>query len=198
MYEKPRMVLENHRMEVRSVKYENNHFNCMLKVMVCLFVDHASVPSNGLHELLSPISGIPANRFTARVLPRPKSDLVPIDVSRLGQEPPRTYHLDKGDILGIYIEGILPFNAPDQPPTAPPVHFPQADSTLPPSMGYPIAVQDDGTIALPLIRPINVKGMSVEQAREVIRRAYLDGQILKDDGSRIVSPIVNHYSRANS
>jgi protein involved in polysaccharide export with SLBB domain len=144
----------------------------------------------GCTSLLSPISGIPANRLPREFFPKPKSDLVPIDVSRLGQEPPRTYLLDKGDILGIYIEGILPFNSPDQPPVSPPVHFPQADSTLPPSMGYPIAVQDDGTIALPLIRPINVKGMSVEQAREVIRRAYLDGKILKDDGTRIVSPIV--------
>jgi protein involved in polysaccharide export with SLBB domain len=145
---------------------------------------------SGCTSLLSPINGIPARRLPPQFFPDPKSNLVPIDVSRLGQEPPRTYLLDKGDILGVYIEGILPFNAPDQPPTPPPVHFPEQDSTLPPSMGYPITVQDDGTIALPLIRPINVKGMSIEQAREMIRRAYLDGQILKDDGTRIVSPIV--------
>lgn len=144
----------------------------------------------GCTALTQPISGIPARRLPPNFFPEPKSNLVPIDVSRLGQEPPRQYLLDSGDILGVYIEGILPFSPPDQPPTSPPVHFPEKDSILPPSMGFPIAVQDDGTIALPLIRPLNVKGMSIEQVREIIRKAYLDGEILKEDGTRVLTPVV--------
>ena len=144
----------------------------------------------GCTSLTQPISGIPARRLPPQFFAEPKSNLVPIDVSRLGQEPPRQYLLDGGDILGVYIEGILPFTPPDQPPEPPPVNFPQLDSLLPPSLGYPIAVQEDGSIALPLIKPINIKGMSVEQVREVIRKAYLDARILKEDGARVLTPIV--------
>ncbi|MDZ4850953.1 MAG: polysaccharide biosynthesis/export family protein [Pirellulaceae bacterium] len=116
--------------------------------------------------------------------------MIPIDVSRLGQEPPRQYLLDGGDILGIYIEGILPFTPPDQPPIPPPVNFPAENSLQPPSLGYPIAVQEDGSIALPLIKPLNVKGMSVDQVRELVRKSYLESRILKEDGTRVVTPIV--------
>jgi hypothetical protein len=144
----------------------------------------------GCTTLTTPISGIPARRLPPQFLAEPKSNLVPIDVSRLGQDPPRQYLLDAGDILGVYIEGILPFTPPDQPPTPPPVNFPEADSTLPPSLGYPIAIQDDGTISLPLVKPITVKGMTIEQVREMIRKAYLDARILKEDGSRVLTPIV--------
>lgn len=146
--------------------------------------------ATGCSSLTTPISGIPARRLPPQFFAEPKANLVPIDVARLSQEPPRQYTLDGGDILGIYIEGILPFTPPDQPPEPPPVNFPDKDSILPPSLGYPIAVQEDGSIALPLVKPINVKGMSVEQVREVIRRAYLDAKILKEDGSRVLTPIV--------
>lgn len=144
----------------------------------------------GCTALTNPINGIPARRLPPQFFTEPKASLVPIDVSRLGQEPPRQYLLDGGDILGVYIEGILPFTPPDQPPTPPPVNFPSKDSLQPPSLGYPIAVQEDGTIALPLIKPLAVKGLSVEQVRELVRKAYLDARILKEDGTRVLTPIV--------
>ena len=149
----------------------------------------ASVGS-GCTAITNPIHGLPAKRLPPAFFAEPRSTLVPIDVSRLGQEPPRKYLLDSGDILGIYIEGILPFTPPDQPPTPPPVNFPSADSVQPPSLGYPIPVQEDGTISLPLIKPQSVVGMSVEQVRELIRKAYLDARILKEDGTRVLTPIV--------
>ncbi len=144
----------------------------------------------GCTSLVSPLHGVPARRLPPQFFSPPKGDLVPIDVSRLSQEPPRQYLLDKGDILGIYIEGILPFTPPNQPPQLPPVNFPDADSTLPPSMGYPVTVQEDGTIALPLVKPLKVKDLAVEQVRELIRKSYLEAQILKEDGNRVLTPIV--------
>ena len=144
----------------------------------------------GCSALTNPINGIPARRLPPQFFPEAKSSLVPIDVSRLGQEPPREYLLDGGDILGVYIEGILPFNSPDQPPPPPPVNFPAVDSLQPPSLGYPIAVQEDGAIALPLIKPLKVKGLTVEQVRELIRKSYLDSRILREDGARVLTPIV--------
>jgi protein involved in polysaccharide export with SLBB domain len=106
----------------------------------------------------------------------------------LAQEPPREYLLDEGDILGVYIEGILPYTAPDKPPEPPPVNFPDAESQLNPSLGFPVAVINDGTIQLPLLEPIKVRGLTIEQARELVRKYYLDSKILKD--SSRLRPIV--------
>jgi protein involved in polysaccharide export with SLBB domain len=147
-----------------------------------------SVLSTGCSTLTQPISGIPAQRLPPQFLAQSKANLVPLDPSRLAQEPPRDYLLDEGDILGIYIDGILPYTAPDVPPEAPPVNFPDADSQLDPSLGYPVAVINDGTIQLPLLAPIKVKGLTVDQARDLIRKYYLDAKILND--SARLRPIV--------
>lgn len=145
----------------------------------------------GCTALTSPIKGVPARRLPPQFFATPKNNLVPIDISRLSQEPPREYLLDKGDILGIYIEGILPSSDPDQVPTLPPVHFPEKDSTLPPSLGYPVPIVEDGTISLPLIKPLSVAGLTVQQVRDLIRRAYFDSQILNDTQQRVFTPIVS-------
>jgi hypothetical protein len=148
----------------------------------------------GCSTITSPISGIPANRLPPEFLAQPKNNYVDIDISRLAQKPPRDYLLDEGDILGVYIEGILPFTPPGEPPQLPPVNFPDSDSTLPPSVGYPVTVLGDGTITLPLVGPMLVKDMTVEQVRDLIRRKYLDAKILKEDENRILSPIVSLIS----
>ena len=131
----------------------------------------------GCTTLTQPLSGVPVRRLPPQFLAQSKNNLVPLEPSRLGQEPPRQYLIDKGDILGIYIEGVLPYSAADKPPEPPPVNFPDKDSPLDPSLGYPIVVQENGTIALPSIEPIKVKGMTVEQISELIRKAYLDAKI---------------------
>ena len=147
--------------------------------------------SAGCTALTTPIKGVPARRLPPQFFATPKNNLVPIDISRLSQEPPREYLLDKGDILGIYIEGILPSSDPDQVPVLPPVHFPDKDSTLPPSLGFPVPVVEDGTISLPLIKPLSVAGLTVQQVRDLIRRAYFDSQILNDTQLRAFTPIVS-------
>jgi hypothetical protein len=147
-----------------------------------------SCMSVGCTTLTQPLSGIPAERVPPQFLAQSKANLIPLDPSRLAQEPPRDYLLDEGDILGVYIEGILPYNPPDQPPEPPPVNFPEIDSQLDPSLGFPVAVINDGTIQLPLLEPIKVKGLTIDQARELIRKYYLDAKILTDSGR--LRPIV--------
>ena len=142
----------------------------------------------GCTSLTQPLAGIPVRRLPPQFLAASKNNLVPLDPSRLTQEPPRQYLIDKGDILGIYIEGVLPFSASDRVPEPPPVNFPKDDSTLDPSIGYPIVVQENGTIALPSIDPVKVKGLTLEQITELIRKAYLDARVFTD--ARKVHPIV--------
>jgi len=142
----------------------------------------------GCSTITQPISGIPARRIPPQFLAQSKNNLVPLDPARLSQEPPRDYLLDDGDILGVYIEGILPFVPPDRPPEPPPVNFPDATSQLDPSLGFPIAVINDGTIQLPNLEPIKVRGLTVDQTRDLIRKYYLDSEILRE--SSRLQPIV--------
>ncbi|TWU33395.1 Polysaccharide biosynthesis/export protein [Novipirellula artificiosorum] len=149
-----------------------------------------STAMTGCTALTQPINGVPANRLPNTFFAEPKNDLVPVDISLLSLEPPRDYQISGGDILGVYIEGVLPFNPPNAPPEPPPVNFPDADSTLPPSIGYPIAVQDDGTLALPLIEPLDVEGLTLEQIREAIRDAYIEEEILRPEKARPIVTII--------
>ncbi|MCA9135919.1 MAG: polysaccharide biosynthesis/export family protein [Planctomycetales bacterium] len=144
----------------------------------------------GCSALTQPIDGVPADRLPSQYFAEPKNDLVPVDISLLTLEPPREYLIGAGDILGVYIEGVLPFNPPNAPPEPPPVNFPDAESTLPPSIGYPIAVQEDGSLALPLIEPLNVDGLTLDQVRDAIRDAYIDNDILRPEKARPIVTVI--------
>ena len=144
----------------------------------------------GCTSLTQPINGVPATRLPPQFFPEPKADLVPVDVSILTVEPPRDYQLSGGDILGVYVEGVLPFIPPDQPPGPPPVNFPDSDSTLPPSIGFPIPVQDDGTLSLPLLEPLDVEGLTLDQVRDAIRDAYIEAEILLSEKARPIVTVI--------
>ncbi len=136
----------------------------------------------GCTSLTTPLSGVPAHRLPSQFLAKPKNNLEPVDISLLRQTPPREYLVDAGDILGIYIEGVL--GTSDEPP---PVHMPEKDSDLPPAIGFPIPVRQDGTLSLPLIQPIVVKGLTIPQIENVIRRSYtIDRKILAVGKDRII------------
>ena len=145
---------------------------------------------SGCAALTQPIDGVPANKLPADFFPEPKNDLIPVDISLLSIEPPRDYQLGPGDILGVYVDGILPYSAPNSAPEPPPVNFPGAQSALPPSIGYPIAVQDDGTLSLPLLEPISVEGLTLDQVRDAIRDAYIKEEILRPDKARPIVTII--------
>lgn len=157
---------------------------------VALAAAMATVVLGGCTALMQPIDGVPANRLPPQFFATPKNNAVPVDISLLSLEPPREYQIDKGDILGIYIEGVLPFNPPTATPEPPPVNFPDRDSLLPPSLGYPIAVQEDGTLSLPLIEPLDVRGLTLDQVRDRIREAYIDQDILRPERARPIVTLI--------
>ncbi len=143
-----------------------------------------SLSLTGCTALFSPIDTIPANRVPAQFLAEPQADKIPIDVARLRQSKPEFYTLDADDILGIFVEGVLgDFEG------APPVQLPAPDSDLPPAIGYPVPVREDGTLSLPLVKPIPVRGLTIQQAEALIQRAYRGGPepILRDDSRIIVT-----------
>jgi protein involved in polysaccharide export with SLBB domain len=143
-----------------------------------------SLSLSGCTALLSPIDTIPADRVPQQFLAEPQADKIPIDVSRLRINKPEYYLLDEKDILGVFVEGVL-----GNFEEAPPVRFPEPGSDLPPAIGYPVPIRQDGTVSLPLVNPIPVRGLTIEQAEQVITRAYRQGPepILKEDGRIIVT-----------
>ena len=132
----------------------------------------------GQQGLCGDLPAVPVGQVPPQYLGRPKSDLVEISFTRLRQTPPEVYQLAEGDVLGVYIRNVL--EGSDE---APPVNFPE-DPSQPPSIGFPIPIREDGTVALPLVRPVEVAGLTVPQATEAIRRAYtVDSEILAtEDG----------------
>lgn len=138
----------------------------------------------GCTAVLSPIDSVPVERIPPQFLAEPQADKVNIDVSRLRQTKPEFYLLDSEDVLGVFVEGVL-----GNFDEAPPVQLPEPESDLPPTIGYPVPVREDGTISLPLVKPIHVRGLNLQQAEQLITRTYREGDqpILKDDGRIIVT-----------
>lgn len=87
--------------------------------------------------------------------------------------------MDGGDIVSLIVHGVLGDYA-----TAP-IHWPQNGNDIMPGIGYPMLVRDDGTLNLPLIDPVNIRGMTVLEAEDAIEKAYLKTDILK--GKNLVS-----------
>lgn len=173
-----------------SAQSQRRLFRSWRKMLLISAAVVSSSTLTGCTSLTQPIDGIPARRLPPQFFQETKNDLIPIDISLLAQEIPRQYILGPGDILGVTVDRILPYAEPDTVPELPPVHFPSENSDLPPATGFPITVLEDGMISLPLVKPIKVAGLTEDQARDLIRKTYLDAKILKEDESRKISPIV--------
>ncbi len=139
----------------------------------------------GCASLTNPVlNGIPVRRLPTELLSAPNRErLQTIPLSLLKQEQPDDYILAAGDVIGVFVAGVFPLTLADQPLPTPPVYFPsQIDplgAGLPPSLGYPITIRKDGTLALPFVEPIMLAGLTLEQANERIREIYLNKGILQ-------------------
>ncbi len=139
--------------------------------------------TSGCAAFTNPVGqGIPVSRLPPEYLVPSVEGLKNIPLTTLRQNPPPAYRLAPGDLLGVYIEGVMGDKA-----QAPPVRFPEQSTNIPPAIGYPIPVREDGTLPLPLIAPINVKGMTVAEAEQAVREAYVGGKILQPDRHILVS-----------
>ncbi|MCC9602833.1 polysaccharide biosynthesis/export family protein [Stieleria sp. JC731] len=153
-----------------------------------LFVALLALASTGCTAVLVPMTGTPVTRIPKELLGVRRSEFVSVPVVMLARPRPDEYVLDEGDILAVYIRGILPYEDPGSVPTPPPVNFNNGGSSLPPSIGFPIPVQDKGIVNLPLLPPFSVRGMSVQEVRKKIVQAYLDKEIIREsDESAVVS-----------
>ncbi|MGI6418492.1 MAG: polysaccharide biosynthesis/export family protein [Thermoguttaceae bacterium] len=132
---------------------------------------------------ISPRQTVSPYHFSRGMDGGPRSQQEPINLVRLRQDPPPVYMLGPGDTLGIYIEGVL--GSRDEPP---PVHFPeQKQRDIPPAIGYPIPIREDGTLPLPLVPAVMADGLTLTQLEAAIRKAYTEDQkILVPGRDRII------------
>ena len=128
----------------------------------------------GCTQVVAPIDAIPAARVPKELLIQPTDNTRSLDFTRLRRPAEREYKIDKGDVLGIFIDGVL-----GNTNESPPIQLQSAESDLPPAIGYPYPVRDNGTLPLPLISPIYVTGMTIAEAEVAIKRAYADAGVLK-------------------
>jgi protein involved in polysaccharide export with SLBB domain len=133
---------------------------------------------SGCAALTNPVAnGVPVRCLSPELLAESKEGLQSLPLTLLRQKPPEPYRLGPDDLLGVWIEGVL-----GERGAPPPINFPETRA-LPPAVGVPIPVRSDGTVSLPLVEPVKVQGLSVEEAQVAIRKAY-KGQLA--DGARVL------------
>lgn len=159
--------------------------NATANLILFVLISGSTVFTSGCASWSNPVAnGIPAYLVPLELLASPKESLETVPLSYLRRRSTGNHILGPGDILGVYVEGAIGNDR-----ELPPVSFP--DSDLPPSLGFPIPIRADGTLPLPLIDPLNVGGMTVEQAEQAVKFAYTqDRKILKEGKQRIIVTII--------
>ena len=126
---------------------------------------------------------IPVNRLPPEVFTSSREAERSIPLTLLRQEQPKNYKLDAGDVLGIFVEGVL-----GERGTIPPIINLQASLTgtpPPPAVGFPIPVGEDGKVSLPLLEPIDVRDKTVADVQTLITAQYIERHLIAQ-GARIL------------
>jgi protein involved in polysaccharide export with SLBB domain len=133
--------------------------------LVSLFALALAACGAGCASLTNPVAdGIPVRRLPEEVFGRSKAELHQLPLNMLRINDPGDYKLDKGDVLGIVADEVL---TKDGQPV--PVQFLQNPNVTKSAVqGVPVPVQDDGTILLPLLDPIDVRGKTLIEVRNLI------------------------------
>jgi hypothetical protein len=143
---------------------------CLLVCLLC-----------GCAAITNPVAnGVPVRRLPPELLSEPKEGARPLPLSLLRQKPPKQYALGAGDVLAVWVEGVL-----GERNQIPPVNFPESHS-LPPAVGYPVTLRSDGTVALPFVEPVALQGLSIEEAQAAVRNAYTKEKILQPGRERVL------------
>jgi protein involved in polysaccharide export with SLBB domain len=154
----------------------------------------AAAWSGGCASLTNPVAdGIPVRRLPEEVLGRPREELRPIPLNLLRQREPDQYRVDRGDLLGVYVEDVLGVRG--QPIPVQVINNPLSPKAA--AQGFPIPVQDDGTILIPELPPLKVKGLTIPQVRDLIFGAVtgdpkVEGskQLLNPETARILVDMI--------
>lgn len=130
---------------------------------------------------------IPADRLPPELRLSEKGNRIPVNLALLSQTPPRSYVVGPGDLLSVYIRGLLPPNVDD---TAPVLqnnnilqteYYPPTGILIGPATGIPLEVADDGTVPIPVIGSIKVEGLTIQQAADKLIAVVVEKDIVLKD-----------------
>jgi hypothetical protein len=163
-----------------------NHPLTGLHRPLALAVALALAVLSGCAVVSNPVAeGIPVRRLPPEVFAESRENDQPITLTLLRQDPPAVYKIAPGDVLGVWVEGM--FGEKNVPP---PTRVPETGN-VPPSLGYPVPVRENGTVPLPLIEPVKVEGLSLVDAQKEITKAYTETKkILKPGPERVIVTLV--------
>ena len=141
----------------------------------------------GCAALTNPVGdAVPVRLLPPELLGPPRNVEQTIPLPLLGQPRPPVYRLAPGDVLGVFIDGILgERNQPIPLHVAPPL-LTRDQRRLAPSQGYPVEVRPDGTIVLPRVAPLPVQGMSLAEVQDAIRDTYVKKGQFKPELDRLL------------
>ena len=115
-----------------------------------------------------PLDGIPARYVPDDIKMGPPKGKQMIDLSLLTQRWDGIHLVDSGDVLAVYIGGVL--GKIDENPQ---VQIP-TNTEFQPAAGVPVTVREDGTISLPMVGAIPVRGLTLRETEDSIRKSYTD------------------------
>ena len=158
---------------------------CRRVVVLVLFATLSA--STGCAALTNPVAdGVPARLVPSELLAASKSCDQTIPLNLLGQAAPAEYTLAPGDVLGVFVEGFLGDRNGAPPIQAAAVPLGRDQRRPLASTGYPVPVQSDGKIDLPVAGTLSVAGMTVPQARQAVRDLYANKKLLNLDEAIIL------------
>ena len=127
-------------------------------------------------QAFHPLEGVPAETLSQAFRTPVRTPRTPIDLSLLGQPRPSAYRHDTGDILGVYINTILGPEGVEPPPT-----LSETTLNLIPGTGTPFEVGRDGTIILPEIGAVFVRGLTRMEITNRLKQLAKQASLGPDD-----------------
>jgi protein involved in polysaccharide export with SLBB domain len=142
--------------------------------------------------ILSTRNAIPAYRLPDEFKSCSHGGKVPIDLSLLGQRRSSEHIIGAGDVLGVYIAGVLPPKIDDAPivyqggSSLNRQYYPPNGDIEGPSIGVPLEVQQSGNVRFPLIGKVDLAGYTIEEAADTVRNRFEEAGVIQAGRERVL------------
>ena len=166
--------------ELSSLTFGGNGFtgSRVLIAIVC----GVSVCLTGCAAFTNPVQvGVPVRELPPELLATPKEANEPLPLWMLRGQPDTNRTLQPGDVLGVYVEGVLGGSS-----ESPPVQYTGLSDVVP-SLGYPMPIREDGSLSLPMVPDVKVAGLTVAEAEKRVTDLYVnEANVVNADRARII------------
>ncbi len=104
------------------------------------------------------------------------------------------YVIQPGDVLAASIDPLLPFRGNNDATGPLPLIRPTQQDVV--VEGYPLAVDPSGKVSFPLVAPVNLAGLTIEQAEKRIASIYAEQGLLKTRRAHPVFALMHSTKRS--